>query len=175
MIKKRFKIIACIDQANGLGKDGGLLYNIGNDKSNFVSMTMGNVVIMGRKTYESIGHPLDGRINIILTSNEDYAIQECDNAFIVHTINDVIELCEAFFYDREWFVIGGSEVYRSFLESDLVCEMRLTVVNDTKEADTFFPNFNKDEWYIYYKSMAQTSSWKDVDRSFYFEILKKEC
>ena len=71
-----FKIIACINQKRALGKDGKLLYTIKNDLANFKRMTVGNVVIMGRKTFESLpnGEPLKDRINIILTSNEEYGV-----------------------------------------------------------------------------------------------------
>ena len=135
------------------------------------------VVIMGRKTFESLpnGKPLKDRINIILTSNEEYGVsQDFDNVYIVHSVKDVIELCEAFFSDKELFVIGGEALYRQFMDGDLVDELRLTVVKDDKEGDVTFPEFNEDEWSTYYKSMAQVSSWEGVDKSFYFQILKRK-
>jgi dihydrofolate reductase len=60
------------------------------------------------------------------------------------------------------------------MERGLVDEMRLTIVNDEGEGDIFFPEYNEDDWYVYYKSMAQVSSWEGVDKSFYFEILLKK-
>ncbi len=174
----KFIIIACINQKRAIGKNGKLLYHIGNDISNFARMTKNNgVVIMGRKTFESLpnGEPLKDRINIILTSNEEYGVsQDFDNVYIVHSVKDVIELCEAFFSDKELFVIGGEALYRQFMDGDLVDELRLTVVKDDKEGDVTFPEFNEDEWSTYYKSMAQVSSWEGVDKSFYFHILKRK-
>lgn len=174
----KFIIIACINQKRAIGKNGKLLYHIGNDISNFARMTKNNgVVIMGRKTFESLpnGEPLKDRINIILTSNEEYGVsKDFDNVYIVHSIRDVIELCEAFFSDKELFVIGGEALYRQFMDGDLVDELRLTVVKDDKEGDATFPEFNEDEWSTYYKSMAQVSSWEGVDKSFYFQILKRK-
>lgn len=174
----KFIIIACINQKRAIGKNGKLLYHIGNDISNFARMTKNNgVVIMGRKTFESLpnGEPLKDRINIILTSNEEYDVsQDFDNVYIVHSIKDVIELCEAFFSDKELFVIGGEALYRQFMDGDLVDELRLTVVKDDEEGDATFPEFNEDEWSTYYKSMAQVSSWEGVDKSFYFHILKRK-
>lgn len=174
----KFIIIACINQKRAIGKNGKLLYHIGNDISNFARMTKNNgVVIMGRKTFESLpnGEPLKDRINIILTSNEEYNVsQDFDNVYIVHSIKDVIELCEAFFSDKELFVIGGEALYRQFMDGDLVDELRLTVVKDDEEGDATFPEFNEDEWSTYYKSMAQVSSWEGVDKSFYFHILKRK-
>ena len=172
-----FKIIACINQKKALGKEGKLLYTIKNDLANFKRMTLGNVVIMGRKTFESLpnGEPLKDRINVIITSNEEFSVDsKFDNVFIVKSIEDAIELCEALFEGKELFVIGGESVYRQFMEKGLVDEMRLTIVNDETEGDVFFPEYNEDEWYVYYESMAQVSSWKGVDKSFYFEILKKK-
>lgn len=167
-----FKIIACINKKRVLGNDGKLLYSIKNDLANFARMTKSNVVIMGRKTFESLpnGEPLKDRINIILTSNEEYGVnQKFDNVYIVHSVKDVIELCEAFFSDKEFFVIGGETVYRQFMESNLVDELRLTVVEDYSDGNVFFPEFNEEDWDTYYKSMIQ-----GVDKPFYFQVLKSK-
>lgn len=173
----KFKIIACVNQKMALGKEGKLLYKIRNDHANFARMTTNNVVIMGRATYESLpnGEPLKGRINIIMTSNEEFGIDpKYDNVYIVHSLKDAVELCDAFFYDKEVFVIGGESIYRQFMEADLVDEMRLTIVNDDEDGDVFFPQYNEEDWYVYYKSMAQVSSNDNVDKSFYYVILKKK-
>ena len=175
----KFKIIACINQKKALGKDGNLLYHIGNDLANFKRMTVGNVVIMGRKTFESLpnGEPLKNRINVIITSNKEFGVsKDYENVYIVNSIEDAVELCEAFFDGKEVFVIGGESIYREFMGRNLVDEMRLTIVNDEADGDIFFPEYNEDDWYVYYKSMAQVSSWEGVDKSFYYEILlrKKE-
>ena len=173
----KFKLIACFNKKRVLGKDGHLIWRIGNDMANFKRQTLGNVVVMGRKTYESLpnGEPLKDRINVIVTSNEEFGVdQKYDNVYIVNSIEDVVELCDAFFDDKEVFVIGGESIYRQFMEKGLVDEMRLTIVNDECEGDVFFPEYNEDDWYVYYKSMAQVSSWEGVDKSFYFEILLKK-
>lgn len=172
-----FKIIACINQKRVLGNEGKLLYHIGNDLANFKRMTVGNVVIMGRKTFESLpnGAPLKDRVNIIITADEEYGVDaKFDNVYIVHSVEDAIELCDAFFSDKEVFVIGGESIYRQFMEKDLVNEMRLTIVTDDTDGDAVFPEYNEEDWYVYYKSMAQVSSWEGVDKSFYFEILLKK-
>ncbi len=172
-----FKIIACINQKRVLGNEGKLLYHIGNDLVNFKRMTVGNVVIMGRKTFESLpnGAPLKDRVNIIITADEEYGVDaKFDNVYIVHSVEDAIELCDAFFSDKEVFVIGGESIYRQFMDKDLVNEMRLTIVNDDTDGDAVFPEYNEEDWYVYYKSMAQVSSWEGVDKSFYFEILLKK-
>ena len=173
----KFKIIACFNKNRVLGRDGHLIWRIGNDLANFKRQTLNNVVIMGRKTYESLpnNEPLKDRINVIVTANEGFGIDpKFDNVYIVHSIQDAIELCEAFFEDKEVFVIGGESIYRQFLERDIVDEMRLTIVNDEEDGDAFFPQYYEEEWYIYYKSMAQVSSWEGVDKSFYYTILLKK-
>lgn len=174
----KFIVIACINQKRALGKEGKLLYHVGNDLANFSRMTrFDGVVIMGRKTYESLpnGEPLKGRVNIIITNDKEYGVDaKFDNVYIVHSVEDAIELCDAFFSDKEVFVIGGESIYRQFMEKDLIGEMRLTIVNDDTEGDAVFPEYNEEDWYVYYKSMAQVSSWEGVDKSFYFEILLKK-
>ena len=171
-----FKIIACINEKRVIGKDGNLLYHIKNDLANFKSMTVGNVVVMGRKTFESLpgGKPLPDRINIVLTTDVEYAIEPNDNVFITHSVQDTVDLCEALFPDKEWFVIGGESIYKQFMENGLVSEMRLTLVNDDSDGDTFFPEFSEDDWYTYYNSMSMVSKRDYVETSFYFKILKKK-
>lgn len=170
----KFKLIACINKKNVIGNEGKLLYTIKNDLANFKRMTVGNVIIMGRKTFESLpdGKPLPNRYNIVLTNNKDWCTDQADNLFIAHSVDDVVNLCDAMFEDKELFVIGGESIYREFMEKGLVDEMRLTVVNSEIDGDTHFPEFDRNDWYTYYKSMAQVSSWGRIDTSFYYEILK---
>ena len=172
----KFKIIACVNKKGVIGNEGKLLYTIKNDLANFKRMTIGNVVIMGRKTFESLpgGKPLPDRINIVLTSDVEWGVEASDNLYIVNSLEDAVELCEAFFSDKELFVIGGESIYRQFIDNGLVDEMRLTIVNDETEGDTHFPEFNKDEWNEYYMSMAQVSNWEYKETTFYFQILKKK-
>jgi dihydrofolate reductase len=177
-IMTKFKIIACINKKGAIGKEGKLIYRIGNDLANFKAMTSYNgVVVMGRRTYESLpnGEPLKNRINIVITANENFGIdQKFDNVYIVNSVEGAVELCDAFFSDKEVFIIGGESIYRQFMEKDLVDEMRLTVVNDEADGDVYFPEFNEDDWYQYYKSMAQVSSYNGIDRSFYYEIYTRK-
>ena len=167
-----FKIIACINKRGVIGNHGKLLYSIKNDMKNFKSMTIGNVVIMGRYTFESITKkkPLKDRINIIITKDNEYNVEASDNVFIVHSISEAVELTTTMFSDKEWFVIGGSTIYRQFLDEGLVDEMRLTYVDDDAEGNVKFPMFNTDSWYTYYESLTQTESYLP----FTFRVLKKK-
>lgn len=140
-----FKVIACINTKGVMGNDGSLLYHIKNDMANFQRATTGNVVIMGRRTFESLpdGLPLKGRVNIILTQIEDYSVtipkdRDCD-LYITHSLEETVELCEAMFQDKELFLIGGADTILEFWDQGLINELRLTIVNDDADGDTVFP------------------------------------
>ena len=109
-------------------------------------------------------------INIIITKDNEYNVEASDNVFIVHSISEAVELTTTMFSDKEWFVIGGSTIYRQFLDEGLVDEMRLTYVDDDAEGNVKFPMFNTDSWYTYYESLTQTESYLP----FTFRVLKKK-
>lgn len=139
-----FKIISCVNNQFGIGYKNDLLYRIKDDLKFFKEKTINNVVIMGYKTFESLGFkPLPNRINIVLSSKYG---GEHENVIFVHSINEVIDVCEKNYIDKEWFVIGGGSIYKQFIELDLVTDMFLTIVDDLKECDTKFPNFNSYDW-----------------------------
>lgn len=168
-----FKLIACINSKNAIGKDGDLLYHIPSDLRNFKRMTVGNVVIMGKKTFLSLPHssPLKNRTNVIITHDAEFSIEKDDNAYIVHSIEDAVDLCKTLFSDKEWFVIGGASIYKGFIDKNLVDEMRLTMVEDEADGDTFFPTVNNGEWVSYYESGEQTD---DGTVKFKFKVIKKK-
>ena len=97
------------------------MYHIKADLENFRSLTIGNVVILGRRTFESLpnSRPLPGRINIIVTRNTDYtpegvenwSQEDINNTFIVNSLQEADDLCYSYFSDRELFIIGGGIVY----------------------------------------------------------------
>jgi dihydrofolate reductase len=125
-------IIAAMDDEYGIGKDGRIPWNIPREMGHFRKTTMGSTVIMGRKTFESLMKPLEGRINIVLTSDRDYVVPG------VWTANSVSEaLVKAKRTHRKVFVIGGSEVYRQFMS---ICkEFILSRIPGNYECDSIFP------------------------------------
>lgn len=169
-----YTIITCVNQKNAIGNNGDLLYHIKNDMVNFKSMTTDNVVIMGRKTFESLPNmkPLPNRINIIITHDKNYSVTQDDNVYIVNSIQDAKELCETLFSDKEWFVIGGSSIYNEFLKQNLISEMRVTYIADDADGDTIFPSINNDEWKTYYTSSIQHD--EKTDKNFVYKVLKKK-
>jgi dihydrofolate reductase len=139
-----FKIIACINKKRAIGKDGKLLYSIKNDLANFKNMTVGNVVIMGRKTFESLPKgPLPNRRNIVISSTlKDGDIPGVE---IAENVMQAILKANPTEPKEEVFVIGGASVYKQALELNLVENIYLTVVDDiVEEADAFFPPIPND-------------------------------
>nr|AIA12945.1 Dihydrofolate reductase [uncultured bacterium] len=132
--------LVAMDERRGIGKQGGLPWRLSTDMKRFRELTMGHHIVVGRKTFESIGKPLAGRQMIIVTRDRDYKVAGC---FTVHSIAEALELARAR-GETELFICGGAEVYRETL--DLTERIYLTAVHADSHADTFFPEFNRDEW-----------------------------
>lgn len=112
------------------------------DLKRFKEITLGHTIIMGRKTFESIGRALPGRKNIIVTSDKNYASKALD-CIIVSSINDAIQKTEALDGD-EIFVIGGAEIYKQFLP--MAEKIYLTLVHKEWPGDAFFPDLDLVKW-----------------------------
>ena len=171
----KFSLITCINKKFAIGKNGELLYHIPNDMQNFRTMTTNNVVIMGRKTFESLPNkkPLPNRINIVITSQEDWGVEgNYDNLFVVNSVETAVNFCEAYYSDKECFVIGGSMLYDQFYELDLLDTMYITVVNDEADGDVYFPRdiFDDERWYTFYSSYTQRH--RPTELTYKFMILK---
>src|SRR3989344_887155 len=131
MVQFKISIIAAISKYRELGKDNKMLWHIPEDMLNFKN------IIMGRKTYESIGKPLEGRTNIIITKNKNYKVE---GAFVVHSLEEAISLGES--RDAsEIFIIGGGNIYHQAIR--LTDKLYLTIVDGKFEADTFFPDYSE--------------------------------
>ena len=160
----KFNIIACINDKLCLGKEQKLIYDIKDDLTNFKRMTIGQVVIMGRKTLESLpnGQPLSNRINIIITNDRHFGEDKTDEwpcyaVKVVHSVDEAISLCESLYKDKECFVIGGAMIFSQFLARNIVDKMYLTEVADSYCGDTFFPNVFEN-WRIWYQSPFGTTA-----------------
>ena len=132
-------IIAAVGQNRELGKNNKLLWDIPEDMEHFRTKTRGHTVIMGRKTYESIGHALPGRPNIIITKDTTFTTP--DGCFIVHSLDQAIKLGKEK-ETEELFVIGGATIYAQAI--DIADKLYITKVHQTfPDADTFFPDYSK--------------------------------
>jgi len=125
--------------ANGvIGRDNQLPWRLPADLRHFRQTTMGKPILMGRKTYESIGRPLPGRTNIVITRDRDYAAEGC---VVVHSIEAALQAATP---AEEVMVIGGAEFYRQVLPyADTIY---LTRIHEDFEGDTFFPELKAAEW-----------------------------
>jgi dihydrofolate reductase len=130
-------IIAALDQNRLIGSNGKLPWHLPADLARFKNITLNKTVIMGRKTFESIGGPLPSRLNIILSRNINLKIPQCE---VYHTIP--VELFSN--PNNEVFIIGGSEIYQTFLP--LANKLYLTKIHHSFTGDCYFPELNKDDW-----------------------------
>ncbi|MCD7745639.1 MAG: dihydrofolate reductase [Lachnospiraceae bacterium] len=146
-------LIAAVDENWGIGRDGKLLVSIPKDMKLFHEMTMGKVVVMGRKTLAGLpgGIPLAGRTNLVLTSNPHAKIR---SAAVAHSLEEALEQLKAY-RDEDVFIIGGESIYRQFLP---YCRTaHITKIHQAFEADAFFPDLDKLEgWHIKADSEEQT-------------------
>jgi dihydrofolate reductase len=135
--KTQIKMIVAIDLDNGIGKNNDLLFSIKKDMQHFTEKTLGNTVIMGSNTYESIPkkfRPLKDRQNIILHRNKNPYPDE--NVLVAHSIDEAISLADK---NKEIWVIGGASIYKQMIP--LAKELEITQIFARKDADTFFPEF----------------------------------
>ncbi len=135
-------IIVAIAVNNVIGGDGKLLWHIPSDLKYFKSVTDGKVIIMGRKTFESLGRVLPNRYHVILTRNEEYKVDD-ENVKIVHSLKDLDQYVDD---DQEHFVIGGGELFRTFLP--IADRLYITWVGKEYEGDTTFPEIPANEFVL---------------------------
>ncbi len=133
-------LIAALTDNRVLGKDNQLIWHLPEDLKNFKRLTSGHPVIMGRKTFESLGKPLPNRTNIIITRNADFVAKGCR---VAGSVESALKKAEETGTEKA-FVIGGGEIYAQALP--LADELSLTHVHTTLEGDAFFPEFSSDEW-----------------------------
>jgi dihydrofolate reductase len=134
----RISIIAAIGEERELGKDNDLIWRIRDDLRRVKELTTGHPLIMGKKTYESIGRPLPNRTNIVLTTDTEYHPEGC---VMVQSLEEAITKAQAV-DDTEIFIFGGARVYQDTI--NLADRLYLTLVHATDpEADTFFPEYTQ--------------------------------
>ncbi len=134
----KLSLIVAMATNRAIGLNNKMPWHLSADLKKFKQITMGSPILMGRKTYESIGRPLPGRSNIIISRNPDYQQPGCT---VFNSIDQAIASCQQ--YD-EVFIIGGATFYQATLA--LADKLYLTEINKSFAADTFFPAINKNEW-----------------------------
>ena len=128
--------VVAMDENRVIGKDNRLPWPLPRDLQHFKRVTMGKPIVMGRKTFESIGRPLPGRENIVLTRNRKWSASGCT---VFHSKEEPLEYLEQK-EDEEVCVIGGSEIFRMFLDD--VDKLYITIIHHRFDGDTYFPDLD---------------------------------
>ena len=149
------RIIAAISKNRAIGKDNALLWRLSSDLKRFRELTTGSAVVMGRKTYESIGRPLPNRRNIIVTRDESYSAEGCE---CFASLESALDAC-----GRDCYVIGGGEIYSQAMP--LADMLHITLVRGEFEADAFFPEIGK-EWTKVSRQDFEKDEKNEIDYSF---------
>ena len=134
----KITLIVAAAENNAIGKDNQMLWHLPNDFKYFKKNTLEHSVVMGRKTFVSIGKPLPERRNIILTRDMNYSHEEVD---VANSVQEVLNYCRD---EREIFIIGGAEIYKQTLP--LADKILLTRVHTTIDGDAYFPELLDHEW-----------------------------
>lgn len=132
-------IITAMDKNRLIGTGDGLPWNLPADLKHFFRMTLGKPVLMGRKTYETVGQPLKNRINVVLTRDRGYQAEGCIAA------NSIDEALAAVKTHKEVMICGGAPIYAQFLPR--AERIYMTLIHHCFEGNTYFPAFNLDDWH----------------------------
>ena len=158
---KKIKIIVAKGKQNQIGLNGRMPWHLHDDLQNFKKLTTGQVIIMGRKTFESIGKALPNRLNFVVTSNTENV-----NAYGVCLFENLEKaIKKARETDKEIFIIGGGKIYEQSIE--LADELIITEVDYNGKADTFFPKIDMKIW----KEKNRKHFTKDTKNDFDFDVI----
>jgi dihydrofolate reductase len=153
-------IIAALSDNNVIGVNGHIPWHIGDDLKRFKRLTTGHTVIMGRKTFESIGRPLPGRTNIVLTRNTQFKAP--DGVRVFSALDDALASCRQT-GETTAYVIGGAEIYRESLP--VADRLVLTHVRQHVQGDTFFPAYDKTQWREVAREDHDTYAYVEYERA----------
>jgi dihydrofolate reductase len=141
----KVSLIVAMDRNRGIGRDNDLMWHLPNDMRFFKETTENQIVVMGRKNYDSIPEkyrPLPNRENVILTKNTSF---EASNCSVFHSLDAALSAYQSD-KNRKFFIIGGGQIYKLALEAKILEEMFITHIDGNYDADTFFPDFNESDW-----------------------------
>lgn len=164
----KIHLIAAIAKNNAIGKDNQLLWHIKDDLQLFKKTTLNNVIIMGRKSYESIGRPLPKRTNVVITRKRDY---QPEGVLVFNSLNNAFDHFRK--TEAEVFVIGGGEIYRQSLDDAHVLHISHVDVS-VEDADTFFPKVKWEEWRVEESETFEASDTNDFGFTYRRYLRKSE-
>lgn len=154
------KILVACDENRVIGKNNTLIWHLPADLKRFKELTTGQVIIMGRKTYESIGRPLPNRINIVITRQTGY---QPEGVIIVHSLEEALLKAKSL-HRGDIYVVGGAEIYEQSM--DLADEIELTQLHDIFDGDAFFPIIDEQIWQMVSKERGVTDEKNPYQYSF---------
>ena len=157
-------IIVAKGKNNIIGKNNGMVWHLPADLKHFKELTTGHTIIMGRKTFESLGRVLPNRKHIIFSQNKDLKIKE-ENVQVVHSLLEIQDLIEG---KEEAFVIGGAMIYNFLMP--YVDKMYVTEIDEEFEGDTFFPKINTEVW----KETSRIKGPKDDKNNYDYDFVTYE-
>ena len=157
-------IIVAKAKNNVIGKNNELLWHLPEDLKRFKEITTGHVIIMGRKTFESLGRVLPNRKHIVFTNNPDFKVEN-ENVKIVHSMLEIQEYIED---KNENFVIGGAMIYNLLMP--YVTKLYVTQIHKDFEGDAFFPRIDEEKW----KEVEKISGMKDENNKFDYDFITYE-
>lgn len=131
-------LIAAMAQNRVIGNNNELIWHLPADLKRFKALTSGHHIIMGRKTFESVGRPLPNRINIIVSRQKDYKVKGC---LVVNSLEEAIEKASR---DDQPFIVGGADIYKQSLQ--FANSIELTLIDSEYEGDSHFPEINPENW-----------------------------
>lgn len=141
-----------------IGRDNGLIWHMSADLKHFKQLTTGHTIIMGRRTFESIGRALPNRRNVVITRNKDYQADGCE---IAESVEEALKMVET---EDEVFIIGGGSIYRESWER--ADRLYLTWVHVEVEGDTFIPAIDSDKWEVICRQDFKADEKNEFDYSF---------
>lgn len=157
-------IIVAKAKNNIIGKDNKLLWKLPADLQRFKELTTGHIIIMGRKTFESLGRVLPNRKHIVFTQNPDFKVND-ENVQVVHSMLEIQEYIES---EEECFVIGGAMIYNLLMP--YVNKMYITQIDKDFEGDAFFPRIDETKW----KEVEREKGVKDENNNLDYEFITYE-
>ena len=157
-------IIVAKAKNNIIGKNNELVWHLPEDLKHFKELTTGHIIIMGRKTYESLGKPLPNRKHIIFSQNPDFRVHE-ENVQVVHSLLEIQDLIEG---KEEAFVIGGAMIYNFLMP--YVKKMYVTEIKQEFDGDAFFPIIDSEEW----KETSRTTGIKNEENNLDYDFVTYE-
>ncbi|UTB80708.1 dihydrofolate reductase [Staphylococcus carnosus] len=156
-------ILVAHDQNRVIGKDNQLPWHLPNDLKHVKKLSNGNTLVMGRKTYESIGKPLPNRRNVVLTSNSAFHPEGVD---VIHDLNEIYDL------PGHVFIFGGQTLFEEFI--DKVDDMYITVIEDKFQGDTFFPPYTFENWEVESAVKGELDDKNTIPHTFLHLVRKKQ-